>query len=72
MEYKTMKQLRNCKKYNDIFNYAIKYWDELCKKAQGKNCLSVAEQLANKFQFSYVCCAEIANIISISKSVGLR
>lgn len=66
---KLEKELNSKENLQKVFNYANKNWYELCKKATGKNGVSIADQLVQRFEISYGSAADIANLLSISYSI---
>ena len=57
------------KEYNNAFIWACKNWHKMLPRAQGKNAVSVADQIAEACKIPYSASADIANSISISRSI---
>ena len=66
------KQLEHEIRYNKAFNYANKNWEQLQIKACCKNkiIISIADQIAIACDIDYKTACDIANSISISRSIG--
>lgn len=52
--------------YDKAFTWACKNWHRMLPFAQGKNAVSIADQIAQACRVSYAVGADIANSISIS------
>lgn len=57
------------KEYDKAFAWASKNWYNMLPKAQGKNAVSIADQIAQACKVSYAVGANIANSISISRGI---
>lgn len=57
------------KEYDKAFNWANKNWYNMLPKAQGKNAISIADQIAQACRVSYKVGADIANSISLSRGL---
>lgn len=57
------------KDYDRAFNYANKNWYNMLPKAQGKNAVSIADQIAQACKIPYSVGAEIAQSISLSRGL---
>lgn len=54
-------------KYKKAFDWACRNWWNMIPKAQGKNAISIADQIARACRVSYSVGADIARCISFSK-----
>ena len=57
------------KQYDKAFTWANKNWYNMLPKAQGKNAVSIADQIAQACRIPYSAGADIANSISISRGI---
>ena len=56
-------------KYKKAFGWAFNNWDDMVLKAQGKNAVSIADQIKKACNVSYAVGADIAQCICFSKGV---
>ena len=58
------------KDYDKVFSWASKNWYNMLQKGQGKNAISIADQISQTCKIPYSAAADIANSISISMAIG--